>query len=96
MWILVVYDVNTETAPGRRRLRKIAQTCTDYGQRVQKSVFECTVNEVQFERLRRRLLEQINEKEDSLRFYRLPEGKSAIVEAHGSNNVVDFKGPLVF
>ena len=48
MHVLVAYDVATESAGGRRRLRKIAQACQNFGQRVQKSVFECSVNEMQF------------------------------------------------
>ena len=51
MHILVAYDVSTETAAGRKRLRKIAEACQDFGQRVQKSVFECAVNEMQHEEL---------------------------------------------
>ena len=44
MLVLVTYDVNTETAAGRRRLRKVAKVCVDYGQRVQNSVFECQMD----------------------------------------------------
>lgn len=95
MWILVTYDVATETAAGRARLRRVAQVCKDFGQRVQKSVFECTVNQAQYERLKRRLLRCIQEKEDSLRFYRLPEPRERVVEEFGVGHVVDFRGPLV-
>ncbi len=51
--VLITYDVNTETPEGRRRLRQVAKTCVDYGQRVQKSVFECLVDPVQFAQLRK-------------------------------------------
>ena len=95
MWVLVTYDVNTETAHGRRRLRKVAQICVDHGQRVQKSVFECSLSDTQYERLRQRLLKVINEEEDSLRFYRLTEGRPDTVEEYGTTRTVDFKGPLV-
>lgn len=71
MDILVTYDVNTETKEGRRRLRKVAEVCKDYGQRVQYSVFECRVNEMQYEFFQARLLKIINPKTDSVRFYRL-------------------------
>ncbi|MBF6590884.1 MAG: CRISPR-associated endonuclease Cas2, partial [Ktedonobacterales bacterium] len=59
MSILVTYDVSTETAAGRRRLRKIAEACLAFGQRVQKSVFECLLSEMQLEALRYRLLQSI-------------------------------------
>ena len=72
MWILVTYDVNTETAEGRSRLRRVAKTCEGYGQRVQKSVFECTVNDRTFHSMKRRLLEIMDENQDSIRFYKLP------------------------
>ena len=72
MWILVTYDVNTETAEGRSRLRRVAKTCEGYGQRVQKSVFECTVNDRTFHNMKRRLLEIMDENQDSIRFYKLP------------------------
>lgn len=72
MDILVTYDVNTETKEGRRRLRKVAEACKDYGQRVQYSVFECRVNQMQYETFQARLLKIINPRTDSIRFYRLP------------------------
>jgi CRISPR-associated protein Cas2 len=73
MLIIVTYDVSTETREGRKRLRRVAKVCEGHGQRVQKSVFECKVNLMQFEELERRLLAEINEKEDNLRLYRLTE-----------------------
>ncbi len=95
MWILVTYDVSTETPEGRSRLRRVAKTCEGFGQRVQKSVFECTVSDVTFHRMKTRLLEIIDEREDSIRFYKLPEGRERRVEEYGQGKVVDFKGPLV-
>ena len=71
MHILVTYDVATDSPAGRKRLRRTAQACLNFGQRVQKSVFECSVNEMQYEELTRRLLKIIDEEEDSLRIYRL-------------------------
>jgi len=59
MWVLVTYDVATETKKGARRLRRVAQACKNYGQRVQKSVFECMVNQAQYEELKRSLLREI-------------------------------------
>lgn len=95
MQILVAYDVNTETASGRRRLRRVAQVCLNYGQRVQKSVFECTVNEAQYEGLVRDLLDEIDQSEDSLRIYRLMEPKEQYVQEFGVFRAIDFAGPLV-
>ena len=51
MWVLITYDVSTETGAGRARLRRVAKACEGYGQRVQKSVFECTVSETTYERI---------------------------------------------
>jgi CRISPR-associated protein Cas2 len=95
MLILVCYDVNTETKEGRRRLRRVAKVCESTGQRVQKSVFECQLDIAQFETLERRLLAEINEKQDCLRLYRMPETRGFEVLEHGSFKAVDFDGPLV-
>jgi CRISPR-associated protein Cas2 len=93
--VLISYDVSTETPAGRRRLRKVAQVCQDFGQRVQKSVFECSVNEAQFEEVVRRLLDIINKAEDSLRVYRLTEPKDKHVQVYGLDGTVDFDEPLI-
>lgn len=95
MDILVSYDVATEDAAGRRRLRHVAHICCSYGQRVQKSVFECRVNAMQFEQMRSRLLKFIHAEKDSLRIYRLVEPREAHVEAYGKDNYRDFEEPLV-
>jgi CRISPR-associated protein Cas2 len=95
MWIIVAYDVNTETKEGRRRLRRVAQVCKNYGQRVQKSVFECQVNEMKFEQLRRRLLKEINKDLDNLRLYRLIEPREQHVETYGQSRTVFFDDPLI-
>lgn len=95
MWVIVTYDVTTETKEGRNRLRRVAQTCKNFGQRVQKSVFECSVDQSQFEALRRNLLKEIDVKGDSLRFYRLQEPRDAHVEEHGVNRTVFFDEPLI-
>lgn len=90
MWIVVCYDVNTETAKGRKRLRRVAQVCKNYGQRVQKSVFECQVNEMKFEELRRKLLKEIEKAEDNLRLYRLTEPRDRHVETYGQSWTILF------
>jgi CRISPR-associated protein Cas2 len=71
MLVLVTYDVNTQTAAGRKRLSRAAKKCLAYGQRVQNSVFECVVDSVQFLRLQHELAEIIDKEKDSLRFYNL-------------------------
>lgn len=95
MLILVAYDVSTETREGRRRLRRVAKICQDYGQRVQKSVFECKVDANAYEILEKRLLDEIDLKEDNLRFYRLNESIQEHVKEYGQFRVRDFDGPLV-
>jgi CRISPR-associated protein Cas2 len=95
MHILVTYDVATETAGGRRRLRKVAQVCLNFGQRVQKSVFECLVNDIQREEVERRLIEIIDQKADSLRIYRLMEPKDKYLTVYGIDTAVNFQEPLV-
>jgi CRISPR-associated protein Cas2 len=94
--VLVTYDVNTETKAGRRRLRQVATTCKDYGQRVQFSVFECRVNQAQLESLRARLLGIINKDEDSLRIYRLHPPREKNIESYGLDSYVSFEDPLVY
>jgi len=95
MQVLVTYDVKTEHAAGRRRLHKTAQVCKNYGQRVQKSVFECSLNEMQYENLLNELRRIINENEDSIRVYRLHEPKEKFLLVYGRDTHIDFEGPLV-
>lgn len=95
MLIIVCYDVSTETKEGRRRLRRVARVCESNGQRVQKSVFECEVDQRQFEDLERRLLDEIDLATDCLRLYRLTEPAGLRVKEHGRFRATDFDGPLV-
>ena len=95
MLVIVCYDVNTETKAGRRRLRRVARVCEGVGQRVQKSVFECQVEQAQFEALERALLAEIDTGFDCLRLYRLPGSRGAEVREHGAFKATDFDGPLV-
>lgn len=95
MNILVTYDVNTEDSAGQRRLRKIATICKNYGQRVQLSVFECRVDEAQYETLRAQLLKVIQPKLDSLRFYKLASERSQCLESFGIDHYTDFDEPLI-
>lgn len=94
MLILITYDVSTVEKEGARRLRRVAQACKDYGQRVQKSVFECRIEPKHWVLLRGRLLNEIDPGEDSLRFYFLDEDQ--MIEHHGSGRTTDLEGPLVF
>jgi CRISPR-associated protein Cas2 len=94
--ILVAYDVNTETKEGRRRIRKVATVCKDFGQRVQYSVFECKVSEAQYESLKARLLGVMNQDEDSLRLYRLRAPREETVECYGLDSYVSYDDPLIF
>ena len=95
MDILVTYDVNTLTKVGRSRLRKVAKICEGFGQRVQWSVFECTVTEANFAILENRLLKAIHEKEDSLRIYTLRGRRQDVVKSYGRDGYVDFTEPLI-
>lgn len=83
MMIVVAYDVNTEMPEGRRRLRHVAKTCMKYGQRVQNSVFECSVTPSDYLVLKHDLNEIINENDDSLRFYNLGARYSSRIEHMG-------------
>lgn len=95
MLVIVCYDVSTATREGRRRLRRVAKACESIGQRVQKSVFECSVDSMQFEQLERRLLDIIDPTEDCLRLYRLTEPVNLHVREHGNFKATDFDAPLV-
>lgn len=95
MLLIVCYDVNTETRAGRRRLRRVAKLCESMGQRVQKSVFECQVDRMQFEMLEAQLVAEIDAKEDNLRFYRIAELRGYEVREHGCFRATDFDAPLV-
>jgi len=95
MLVLVSYDVSQEKN-GRKRLRRVAKACQDYGQRVQYSVFECIVDPAQWTVLRERLIKEINLEHDSLRFYFLGSNWKRRVEHIGSKEAVDQEGPLIF
>ncbi|MCI9171471.1 MAG: CRISPR-associated endonuclease Cas2 [Lawsonibacter sp.] len=71
MLVLITYDVNTEDAVGRKRLRQIAKQCVNYGQRVQNSVFECLLDAAQCRMLQAKLCKIMDQEKDSLRFYYL-------------------------
>jgi len=95
MMVLISCDVSTTDAAGRNRLRKVAKACSDYGQRVQNSVFECIVDPAQWVGLKARLLELYEEREDSLRFYFLGSNWKHRVEHYGTKPSLDMEGPLI-
>lgn len=95
MNVLVTYDVNTETKAGRRRLFKVAQTCKNFGQRVQYSVFECRVDAAQYEDLTAKLKKIINPASDSLRIYKLRGERDEFLNCFGLDRHIDFDEPLV-
>lgn len=93
--LLICYDVSTETAAGRRRLRRVANVCVAHGQRVQNSVFEVSVTDVQLLILRERLQTEMDPTEDSIRLYRLRQPRDKFVEAFGRDAYVNFTDPMV-
>lgn len=95
MMVLVSYDVNTQDADGRRRLRRIARHCENLGQRVQFSVFECLVDPAQWTGLRARLIASMDADKDSLRFYFLGSHWKNRVEHVGAKPSLDPEGPLI-
>ena len=95
MLILITYDVSTLEKAGRRRLRRVARACEDYGTRVQKSVFECQVGKAEWVLLSDRLLTEIKADEDSLRIYFLDETSRSRIEHHGIKEPMDLTEPLI-
>ena len=89
MLILITYDVNTETAAGRARLRKVAKQCVNYGTRVQNSVFECILDNAQLIKLKAILTDIIDEQTDSLRFYNLGNKHTTKVNHVGMNKGIN-------
>ena len=95
MMVLITYDVNTTTGEGRRRLRKVAKTCVNFGQRVQNSVFECLVDPAQFAELRHKLEKIIDEEKDSIRYYFLGSNWKRRVEHVGAKTTYDPEGVIM-
>lgn len=95
MLVLISYDVATAVPAGQRRLHRVAKACQDYGQRVQYSVFECIMDPAQWAVLRQRLIDEINPKEDSLRFYFLGSNWKRRIEHIGAKKAIDQEGPLI-
>ena len=94
MLILITYDVSTQDGAGKKRLRKVAKECVNYGQRVQNSVFECIVDASQALILKDKLLSIIDETQDSLRFYTLGNNYKTKVEHYGAKESYEAEGVL--
>ena len=94
MMVVVSYDVRTTTPRGRKRLRRIAKECENFGRRVQNSVFECVLDPAQWTMLKLRLLDIFDAEEDSLRFYFMGSNWRGGVEHHGTKQVSDPDEPL--
>lgn len=95
MLVLITYDVNTESAGGKKRLRKVAKQCENYGRRVQNSVFECIVDQAQCVMLKSILTEIIDESVDSLRFYYLGNKYETKIEHVGVDRGIAVDQPLI-
>ena len=95
MMVLVAYDGETETKAGQKRLRRVAKTCQNFGQRVQFSVFECLVDPAQWVALRSKLVAEIDPTKDSLRFYFLGAHWQKRVEHVGAKPAYNPEGPIV-
>jgi CRISPR-associated protein Cas2 len=93
--VVITYDVSTVEEEGQRRLRRVAKTCKNFGQRVQLSVFECEIDPAQWTALRQRLIDEIDPEVDSLRFYFLGANWRRRIEQIGAKKSYDPDGPLI-
>lgn len=95
MYILITYDVNTEEKAGQRRLYRVARVCKDYGCRVQNSVFECVVTEVQLIELKHKLEHTMDKTQDSIRIYFLNKNENRRIITLGRDTSLDIEGTLI-
>lgn len=95
MYVLVTYDVETIGSDGKKRLRKIAKICLNYGQRVQNSVFECKVNEQEYLLLKSEIMKEMDAQKDSVRFYRLGTKYKEKIEHFGIKEPYDFEEAFI-
>ncbi|WP_342515195.1 CRISPR-associated endonuclease Cas2 [Sporosarcina sp. FSL K6-1522] len=96
MLVLITYDVSTISDGGKKRLRRVAKKCEDFGVRVQNSVFECILDAAQLKKLEIELEQLIDPSVDSLRFYRLGNNHQSKVKHIGAKQSLDVEGPLIF
>ncbi|MEI7845182.1 MAG: CRISPR-associated endonuclease Cas2 [Chloroflexota bacterium] len=95
MMVLITYDVNTETTAGKKRLRKVARECQNYGQRVQNSVFECLIDSARLKQMQYNLEKLIDLEKDSLRYYYLGDDWRRRVVHAGAKASLDMEGTLI-
>ena len=95
MLVVITYDVNTEDAAGRKRLRRIAKECVNYGQRMQNSVFECLLDAAQCRMLQATLCSIMDPEKDSLRFYYLGKQYEKKIEHFGCKAGYRPEEPLI-
>ena len=95
MLVVICYDVNTETAAGKRRLRKVAKACENHSQRVQNSVFECLIDNAKMTHLKNDLINLIDPDSDSLRFYYIGNKWKKKIEHIGAKESIDLTGTLI-
>lgn len=95
MMVLIAYDVNTESEGGKKRLRRVAKQCVNYGQRVQNSVFECVMDAAKCREVKNKLEKIIDKEKDSLRFYYLGNNYKSKVEHIGTKESFDVEGTLI-
>ena len=95
MLVLITYDVNTEDAKGRKRLRQVAKQCVNFGQRVQNSVFECNLDMAKCREVQHKLESIIDKEKDSLRFYYLGNNYKSKVEHIGAKASFDLEGTIL-
>jgi CRISPR-associated protein Cas2 len=95
MLVLITYDVSTLTSAGVKRLSKIAKICTNYGQRVQNSVFECIVDTVQFAMIKKQIADVMDCQTDSVRYYVLGDNYKKKIEHYGLQKSFDVEGTLI-
>lgn len=95
MFVLVTYDINTESAEGKKRLRSVAKHCVNFGQRVQNSVFECELDNAQMTRFRHDLLKLIDPANDSVRIYAMGDKYRSRAEHYGAKPGYDAQGLLM-
>ncbi|WP_041274487.1 CRISPR-associated endonuclease Cas2 [Desulforamulus reducens] len=95
MMMLITYDVNTTTDAGKKRLRRVAKQCINYGQRVQNSVFECLLDPAQFAELKNTLEEIIDKEKDSLRYYYLGSNWKKRIKHVGAKEIFDPEGTMI-
>ncbi|ACL75836.1 CRISPR-associated endonuclease Cas2 [Ruminiclostridium cellulolyticum] len=95
MMVLITYDVNTESDGGKKRLRRVAKQCINYGQRVQNSVFECVMDAAKCREVKNKLEKIIDKEKDSLRFYYLGNNYQNKVEHIGTKDSFDVEGTLI-